>query len=208
MKILTFNTSGTSDKMVKNTIADFDVALIQEGWRFWGWPFRCSVDKITPSGFHNHKTMMHRESCFVSWWLGIITKSPIQWSFSTDIHKDDWNRKALGSVTRDLAIVTAHFGHDQHSVQMERVLGLFDSMPDRLVGIIGGDFNAEPQHEMFNLLASHGFRLATVGKSFPSSDPNKQIDYIWVRGANPVKFWVAVDNPGISDHCALACEVV
>ncbi len=56
--------------------------------------------------------------------------------------------------------------------------------------ILAGDFNAKPNKKFYKYLKKHGYKSVQYecntsnGKTFPSDNPTKCIDYIWIKGEN------------------------
>jgi endonuclease/exonuclease/phosphatase family metal-dependent hydrolase len=76
----------------------------------------------------------------------------------------------------------------------------------------GGDFNAEPETDVALAVKSAGFVDPFVALGInpppltdPAVDPSARIDYVWLRGVEPVDAWVA--NSLASDHRMVVVEI-
>ena len=76
----------------------------------------------------------------------------------------------------------------------------------------GGDFNAEPGSEVTRAIEAAGFQDPFVMLGFdpppptdPAVDPRTRIDYVWLRGLEPVDAWVA--DSLASDHRMVVVEI-
>jgi endonuclease/exonuclease/phosphatase (EEP) superfamily protein YafD len=76
----------------------------------------------------------------------------------------------------------------------------------------GGDFNAEPGTEVPLAVEAAGFVDPFVALGInpppltdPAVDPSARIDYVWLRGVEPVDAWVA--DSLASDHRMVVVEI-
>ncbi|OGO12181.1 MAG: hypothetical protein A2Z66_10595 [Chloroflexi bacterium RBG_13_66_10] len=83
---------------------------------------------------------------------------------------------------------------------------------DAAPATFGGDFNAEPGSEVARAVEAAGFRdpFLTLGidpppLTDPAVDPRTRIDYVWLRGVEPVGAWVAESLA--SDHRMVVVEI-
>ena len=78
--------------------------------------------------------------------------------------------------------------------------------------MLAGDFNSTPGSEVVDLFAD-GWDILSKGAdhfTFPSDDPQREIDYVMVRPAR--RFWAlshrVLDEPVASDHRPLLADLV
>ena len=83
---------------------------------------------------------------------------------------------------------------------------------DRSPASFGGDFNAEPGSLVAMAVQETGFAdpFATLGidpapLTDPAVDPRSRIDFVWLRGLNPLQAWVP--DSIASDHRMVVVEV-
>jgi len=83
---------------------------------------------------------------------------------------------------------------------------------DRTPATFGGDFNAPDDSPVADAIRAAGFddpfTLLGMAPPPPTSsalDPQKRIDYVWVRGLQPRDAWV--DTSVASDHLMVVVEV-
>jgi endonuclease/exonuclease/phosphatase (EEP) superfamily protein YafD len=78
--------------------------------------------------------------------------------------------------------------------------------------VFGGDFNAEPESPVVAAVLQAGFAdpFESLGidpppPTAPAIDPRDRIDYVWLRGLDPVHAWVS--DSLASDHRMVVVEV-
>lgn len=83
---------------------------------------------------------------------------------------------------------------------------------DRTPATFGGDFNAEDGSPVAQAVRAAGFEdgFTLLGRipappSDPAIDPDKRIDYVWLRGLTPTRAWVA--DSLASDHRLVVTEI-
>jgi endonuclease/exonuclease/phosphatase family metal-dependent hydrolase len=82
---------------------------------------------------------------------------------------------------------------------------------DRTPASFGGDFNAEDDDPVAQAVAQAGFEdpfallRQTPPLTDPAVEPDKRIDYVWLRGLSPIRAWVA--DSLASDHRLVVTEV-
>ena len=82
---------------------------------------------------------------------------------------------------------------------------------NRTPASFGGDFNAEQEEPVAQAVMQAGFEdpFALLGQTPPPTDPaiepDQRIDYVWLRGLNPTRAWVA--DSLASDHRMVVTEV-
>ena len=83
---------------------------------------------------------------------------------------------------------------------------------DRSPASFGGDFNAEPDSPVAAAVREAGFAdpFTTLGidpapLTDPAVDPRSRIDFVWLRGLNPLQAWVP--DSIASDHRMVVVEV-
>jgi endonuclease/exonuclease/phosphatase family metal-dependent hydrolase len=76
----------------------------------------------------------------------------------------------------------------------------------------GGDFNADPESEVAVAIRRAGFSdpfetlaIDPAPNTSPAIDPNNRIDFVWLRGVEPVDAWVS--DSLASDHRMVVVEV-
>jgi endonuclease/exonuclease/phosphatase family metal-dependent hydrolase len=77
----------------------------------------------------------------------------------------------------------------------------------------GGDFNADPESDVAAAIRLAGFsdpfeslNIDPAPNTSPAIDPDNRIDFVWLRGFDPVDAWVA--DSLASDHRMVVVEVV
>lgn len=113
---------------------------------------------------------------------------------------------------RELVIVGIHFYRDadERLAQADR---LIESLADETRPVIlAGDFNSTPDDDVIDRFAGE-WDILSKGRdrlTFPSTDPQREIDYIMVRPAR--RFYAlehrVLDEPLASDHRPLVAELV
>ena len=120
----------------------------------------------------------------------------------------------ISSTTRledkDVWIVITHLAFDVNNPDIARnqileLIGTFDDFP---YVIICGDFNT--QIDKYELFINAGYKLANHGElgnfgTYPSSNPNKPLDNIIVKGFDI--YSVRVEKSFLSDHLPIICEI-
>jgi endonuclease/exonuclease/phosphatase family metal-dependent hydrolase len=83
---------------------------------------------------------------------------------------------------------------------------------DRTPASFGGDFNAEDDEPVAQAVVQAGFHdpftalgQVPVPPTDPAIDPDKRIDYVWLRGLTPIRAWVA--DSLASDHRMVVTEI-
>ena len=83
---------------------------------------------------------------------------------------------------------------------------------ERAPASFGGDFNTEDGSPVAQAVAQNGFEdpFTRLGQTpppptDPAVDPDKRIDYVWLRGLTPIRAWVA--DSLASDHRLVVAEV-
>lgn len=151
--------------------------------------------------------------------LGILSRFPIvsqQNDQITSIKNGEKGSLALLSTVislpggKEVKFATVHFALDQSTrlIQARESLGFLDS---KLPVILTGDFNAEPNSEEMELLASsYNMTDTTLKNTFPAGNPSKKIDYIWLS-----KFCQKLETPvqiplsiTYSDHLPLMATIM
>ena len=112
-----------------------------------------------------------------------------------------------------IQVIATHFHHLEEDsgvrkVQSQFVVDLWDGAP---ATVFLGDLNAEPQHPEMGILRDAGLSDATTGKdgaelTFPSYDPEKRIDYIWVSPDLSTRD-IKVPKSTASDHLPVMAEI-
>lgn len=87
-----------------------------------------------------------------------------------------------------------------------------DFIGERTPAMLGGDFNAEPGSPVARAVEAAGFVDPFVALGIdpapptdPAINPRKRIDFVWVRGLQPVNAWVP--DSLASDHRMVVVEV-
>jgi endonuclease/exonuclease/phosphatase family metal-dependent hydrolase len=126
----------------------------------------------------------------------------------------EW-RCAVGGVTREMGVVTAHLTYIVREQRRRQVEGLIAVADDRLATgplIVAGDLNAAADAAE---LAPLGARLvdAFAAVGLPSGDPRRRscgtaaIDHVFVRGLEVLGCRVATEAGDLSDHWPVVVEL-
>ncbi len=117
-----------------------------------------------------------------------------------------------------LAVMNTHLGvtQDQREVQLREVAGLIDDVPESLPLIFGGDLNAEPDASALEPVRQ---RLDSVYQlspqvlpvsqrlTYPALEPERLIDYLFVRRPGIEVLDTSVDDVALSDHLPVVAHL-
>ncbi|MCK4345317.1 MAG: endonuclease/exonuclease/phosphatase family protein, partial [Bacteroidales bacterium] len=152
----------------------------------------------------------------------ILSKHPFDWVNNFSIPSASSSRYQAMGIDVDLSgifgkdtkvrFINTHFdwlktigSQEARLATVEVIEKGFFNTSKKLPSILTGDLNAEPDSEPLKKLKQKGWVIENLGKelkTIPSTNPEKQIDYILVR---PRKNWKIVnvevlDEPVASDH--------
>jgi len=98
---------------------------------------------------------------------------------------------------------------EERATQLDEALAFIESREGPAV--FGGDFNSKPDSSEYKRTRGHGFTdpflelgVAPLPTS-PAEDPQERIDFVWVRGLEPLGAWVSESLA--SDHRMVVVEV-
>jgi endonuclease/exonuclease/phosphatase family metal-dependent hydrolase len=149
----------------------------------------------------------------------LLSRYPIRW---TEVHPLPyfeyagryWERRSVLEAEvcapdGDLAVFVTHFGLDSRErlEQARAIVRRAVSVPNPLV--VMGDFNALPGSEPVHELARTLVEVRPISPplaSFPAGAPDRQLDYIWIRGLNVVT-GLSVLASDASDHLAVFSDL-
>jgi endonuclease/exonuclease/phosphatase family metal-dependent hydrolase len=115
-----------------------------------------------------------------------------------------------GGDTLNAIVTHLHHPSDASALRQEQVQAILDYVQDDAQTIIMGDFNATPETPEIVLLRDAGFLDILIGVqpnyTYPSLDPDQQIDYIWLT---PDLTAEAIHIPlePASDHLGVAATI-
>lgn len=141
---------------------------------------------------------------------GVVSSEKILSSYSIDLPKASGAETRSVSVveTEDLVFASVHLDYKTAEAQFAQLKVLNDHFSSRYTGygkpvILCGDFNALPESPVMQSMDSLWTKLSVDDLTFPSKDPVKCIDYIYVlssaRGVKVNKVRV-IHNKKASDH--------
>lgn len=122
----------------------------------------------------------------------------------------------LDSPWGALPVLNTHLSHEAWGTYRRQELVALLAELHRRAGrdgsvIVGGDFNATPDSDEVGattLALDDGWRLCGIGdgRTYPSDEPARRIDYLFLRGAGCAQ--ARVHSTTVSDHRPLVVEVV
>lgn len=150
--------------------------------------------------------------------MAILSRWPIVDVVNERLPDGDEPRTALKvrvrspETGRELVIVGIHFYRtdDERRDQAVRLLQTLDD--ETAPVILAGDFNSTPDSEVIDRFADD-WNILSKGRdrfTFPSPDPQREIDFIMVRPARSFYLLAheALDEPVASDHRPLIADLV
>lgn len=152
----------------------------------------------------------------VSYGVALLSRWPVRGSRVVDLPTDDTPRRValvaeVAAPDGPLGVVVAHLEVEGavRVAQARRVVELADGF-DRAVVL--GDFNAEPgsrPHEVLAGAFADAWRVAGDGNGFTwsASNPERRIDYVFLRGGWAVDRAAVFGTPAASDHLAVGAWV-
>ena len=118
---------------------------------------------------------------------------------------------------RKIIVVNIHLNEGHNKMKrLNEITQIYDFIISKKkdVIILAGDFNSKPSSEVYKFLVNHGFKSTVKEKckreikTWPSKDPKKCIDYIWVKGDNVnIKSAKILKYPEASDHHAVKAVI-
>ena len=110
---------------------------------------------------------------------------------------------------REVIFMNVHLSPQpsQKRKTLNEIKKIYNFIKKKEIQILAGDFNCEPTDEVYKYLEKKGFRSVikeTFGKeikTWPSKNPSKCIDYIWIKGDNiDIKDAKIISNIKATDH--------
>ena len=186
-----------------------------------GWLIDGSTDLAAWLSDRLGMPFLFRGTSDAIWGNALLTSYPILESGWGDLPQLDtlihrgylWARLDVGAGA-PLTVIVTHLHQiegDSH-VRQAQVPVLIEAWADAPHSVLVGDMNAEPGSPEMQALADAGlldaWTMAGIGQghTFPSDDPVKRIDWIWVT---PDLVVVSADIPGTtaSDHLPMLVEL-
>lgn len=146
--------------------------------------------------------------------IGLLSRHPILSVQSLALPEPDGSYEprravsAVAAVSKDLKVrvTSTHLDLPSDSIRLAQVTSLTRWLSaDGLPSILCGDFNARPDTEAIRFMEENWQKLCDDRFTFPNTNPDRKIDYIFARGAGTwkvVKYERLVDVP-LSDHCPI-----
>ncbi len=113
-----------------------------------------------------------------------------------------------------IRFIGTHLSHESPSTRLQQVAELKTSLEsDPIPAILVGDFNFEPKTPQYGLILEGWLdtarKFGNAGATFPSSGPNRRIDFVFAR---PKDRWRVISaeviaEPTASDHCPVLIEL-
>lgn len=118
------------------------------------------------------------------------------------------------NASEPLNIIDTHYHHldDDSAIRVEQTEALLGFWNGRAHTLIVGDLNARPDSPEMQLFRDAGFTDAidaagiSPGYTYPSTDPNRRLDYIW-HTADLSTSGVVINTSTASDHLGVAATV-
>ncbi len=116
-------------------------------------------------------------------------------------------RLRVGDDSLDAYGIWLGLEREERAVQLTEALDFIGAGP----AVFGGDFNSTPDSPVYERLAGAGFADPFIAGGFPplptspSEEPQKRIDYVWIRGLRSVD--AQVPESTASDHRMVVVEV-
>ena len=109
---------------------------------------------------------------------------------------------------RDIIFMNIHLSpENKKKKRMGEIMKICEFVKNKEICILGGDFNSEPNSKVYNFLKKEGFKsvikeiYGKEKKTWPSKNPIKCLDYIWVKGDNiDIKSAGIFGNAMATDH--------
>jgi endonuclease/exonuclease/phosphatase family metal-dependent hydrolase len=118
---------------------------------------------------------------------------------------------ALGDKSRPLNVYGTWLGLSNEDT-MRQTTEALDFIGERTPAAFGADFNAHYEDPEMEAVRNAGFidpftelGIDPIPNTSPAIQPDHRIDFVWVRGLNPVRAWVS--ESVASDHRMVVVEV-
>jgi len=216
-----FNTQGRLDmESLAQVIEenDPDIVALQEISR--GWLVSGRLDMLTWLSQRLDLPYVFGPTADPFWGNAILSRYPVVEVTEYDLPpRNLFILRGLTVASIDLGdgdqiqVVATHFHHVEEDsgvrkVQSQFVVDLWDGAQGT---VFLGDLNAEPEAPEMGILRDAGLSDATTGEdgaepTFPSYDPEKRIDYIWVSPDLSTRD-IEVPKSTASDHLPVMAEI-
>jgi len=149
--------------------------------------------------------------------MGILSKRPIKEATNHELPPGTEPRSALAAridfqeAGQEILLVGIHLYEtaQQRLAQAQKLVALFKN--EAAPVILAGDFNSEPDSQVIRFLKGH-WEVPSKGDdhlTWPSNDPQVEIDYIMYRPADrfAVSAYRVIQEPLVSDHRPILLEL-
>lgn len=113
---------------------------------------------------------------------------------------------------RDVFFVNVHLtpGIKKTNKRVNEVKKLIEMCKNKEIAILAGDFNDTPDSEIYKILSLNNFKTVSMKKNklekktFPSNNPEKCIDYIWIKGKDiEIDDLIYIKSENATDHIGI-----
>ncbi len=196
-----------------------DVVGLQEVSR--GWVINGSVDMLTWLAQRLEMTAVFAPTAGPLWGNALLTRLPVISQRVLPLPPEDLllGRGVLEVVVdagngTSLTVLTTHYHHifDDSAIRVRQSTAILLEWPNPMQTVLLGDMNATPESAEMLLLENGGWQNAllvngtTSPFTYPSTDPTRQIDYIWVSPDLPVGETAVLPDTG-SDHLPIVTSL-
>jgi endonuclease/exonuclease/phosphatase family metal-dependent hydrolase len=212
---------GVDLEQVARTIeaADPDVVTLQEVSR--GWVLGGGVDTATWLSHRLGMQVEHAAAADEQFGNAILSRSALTDPVRTALPygAGPQERSALTTTVTltggtQVTVTSVHLQHRETGAQtrIDQLTTLLDALGGGTPAVLAGDLNAEPGSRELDVLLDAGWVTAAPREddgltTFPADDPARRIDWVLVRGGEPVATEV-LTGLRTSDHLPVLVRVV